>query len=246
MHSQQHQELIESIRSISSLDAFWEKISQALSEYGVNSMFYGAASSKNELQFNKTKSLILKCDHPKEFEEYFGLDTLINNCKTFEHSLKETKPCIWHDERYWFDATDEQRAQALIEREMGLHVGFTLPTTHFSANNWGGHGICMGELDPKEFSKLWDEKKQEIIKILGVLDAGMRQNYLGQIVKLSPREKQTLEYLTVGFTPDQIADYLGISSSTIDKYIVSSKRKLNARTRDHAVSKALLMNVIHP
>ena len=44
------------------------------------------------------------------------------------------------------------------------------------------------------------------------------------------------EWLSAGMTPSQIADHLKISASTIDKYVVSAKKKLNARTRDHAVA----------
>jgi DNA-binding CsgD family transcriptional regulator len=241
------QTLIEDVRDEPNIEVFWDRISSALAPYGVTSMFYGAIASKAEAQLGtKTKNMILKGDHPQEYVDHFGLDNLVDNCKTFEHALKETTPCIWHDERYWDDSTPEQWKQALIEREMGLYFGFTLPTTYFQADNFGAHGISMAELDEKEFRKIWSEKHSEITRILGVMDTGMRQNYLGQIVKLSPREKETLEWLSAGLTPQQIADYLNISTSTIDKYIVGAKKKLNARTRDHAVTKALLLNIIHP
>ncbi len=240
------QALIEDVRCEPNLDVFWDKISSALAPYGVTSMFYGAIASKTEAkQGTKTKNMVLKGDHPQEFADYFGLDNLVDNCKTLEHALKETTPCIWHDERYWADATPEQWKQAFIEREMGLYFGFTLPTTYFQAGNYGAHGISMAELDPNEFKKIWSEKHSEITGILGVMDADMRQNYLGQIVKLSPREKEMLEWLSAGLNPQQIADHLKISTSTIDKYIVGAKKKLNARTRDHAVTKALLLNIIH-
>jgi DNA-binding CsgD family transcriptional regulator len=247
MNTNALQNLVEDVRDEHNLDVFWDKISFALAPYGVTSMFYGAIASKAEAQQGtRTKNLVYRCDHTHEFTDYFGMDKLVDDCKSFEHILKETTPFIWHDANNWNDSRPEQWEQAQIEREMGLYLGFTLPTTLFDENSYGAHGICMGELIPGEFDKLWADKKQEIFSILSIMHTGMRQNHIGQVVKLSPREKEVLEWLASGINPQQIADRLNIGYRTVDKYIVSAKQKLKARTRDHAVAKALMFNIINP
>lgn len=61
---------------------------------------------------------------------------------------------------------------------------------------------------------------------------------------LALREKETLELLVAGFRPDKIAEHMGIGYRTVDKYINSAKRKLNAKTRDQAIANAIIYNVL--
>ena len=129
---------------------------------------------------------------------------------------------------------------------MGFFVGLTLSTTHFNHNSYGAIGVSLAELSDTEFDKMWKDKNSDLIQVLGLLDIGMREQHLTEIVNLTPREKEVVEWLTVGLRPDQIADRLSIGYRTVDKYIDSAKRKLNARTRDQAVAKALILNVIDP
>lgn len=239
------QELAQDLSTTSNLEQFWTRINQELSKFGVSSIFYGAIATQAELALGtQTKSIKWKCNHTHEFTDYFGLEHLVDNCKSFEHTLKETVPFIWHDESLWEDATSEQRAQAYAERDMGLYVGITLPTTHFSPSHYGGIGVSMGEVTPEEFEKIWPEKHAELIQVLTLLDTGMREQHLSEIIGLAPREKETLEWLVAGLRPDQIAHRMGIGYRTVDKYINKAKQKLNARTRDQAVAKALIFNAI--
>ena len=243
----QLQALAQDLRLISDAETFWDRINSELSKYGVTSLFYGAIATKADILANpNTKSLTWKCNHTHEFADYFGLDHLVDNCKTFEHALTETEPFMWHDLSLWDEATSQQRAQGLAERDMGLNVGFTLPTTHFTSNHYGAIGVSMEEFSPEEFDKMWPEKNQQIIQILALLDAGMRRQHLSEVIGLSPREKETLEWIAAGKRPDQIAHLMNIGYRTVDKYINSAKRKLKARTRDQAVAKALIFNAIEP
>jgi len=241
------QSLTEDLLAQPDLESFWERINLELSQYGINSLLYAAIAAKADQSFSAcSKSLIWKSNHNPEYFEFFGPDTFADNCVTFEHCLKETVPITWHDESNWKDATPDQWKQAHAERDMGLFVGFTLPTTHFTANNYGAIGVSMAELSPEEFAKIWPEKNSEIMQVLSLLDAGMRRQHLAEVIGLSPREKEALEWIAAGRRPDQVAHLMNIGYRTVDKYINSAKRKLKARTRDQAVAKALIFKVIEP
>lgn len=238
-------ELAQDLSAIGDAEQFWTRINNELANFGVTSIFYGAIANKAEVALGtKTKSVNWKCNHPSEFADYFGINHIIDNCRTFEHALRETTPFIWHDELLWENSTAEQLKQAQVEREMDLYVGFTLPTTHFSHQSYGGIGVSMREVSSEEFGRMWPEKHQELIQVLSLLDVGMREQHLAAVLNLAPREKETLEWLAAGLRPDQITNRMGIGYRTVDKYINSAKRKLNATTRDHAVAKALIFNAI--
>ncbi len=54
--------------------------------------------------------------------------------------------------------------------------------------------------------------------------------------QLTPREIQVLRCLAEGLTGKQCAEELSVSLDTIQKHVVSTKRKLRANTRAHAVA----------
>jgi len=79
-----------------------------------------------------------------------------------------------------------------------------------------------------------------VAKVRGSLrSAGIRQRpHRGQgRGRLSAREVEVLELLRLGFTTKEAALALGVAGSTVDTQIESAMRKLDARTRLHAVSR---------
>jgi DNA-binding CsgD family transcriptional regulator len=62
--------------------------------------------------------------------------------------------------------------------------------------------------------------------------------------RLSAREVQILQYLSLGCPENEISGYLGISIFTTRNHIANAKRKLQARNRLHAVCLALKAKLI--
>ena len=65
-----------------------------------------------------------------------------------------------------------------------------------------------------------------------------------QTLKLSPREKQTLELIAAGFVDKEIAAELGIAYGTIRNHVDKTVLKLGATNRAHAVAIAIRSNII--
>lgn len=65
-------------------------------------------------------------------------------------------------------------------------------------------------------------------------------------IRLSRREKDCLLCLSAGLRNNRIAEKLGVSESTIEFHTVNARRKLSAKTREEAVSKALMMGLLLP
>lgn len=65
-------------------------------------------------------------------------------------------------------------------------------------------------------------------------------------IRLSPRERDCLRCLSVGLRNNRIAQHLGISESTIEFHTVNARKKLSARTREEAISKALKLGLLVP
>jgi len=63
---------------------------------------------------------------------------------------------------------------------------------------------------------------------------------------LSPRERECLLWVQAGQSTKQIGDRLNIGDNTVNEYIASAMRKLNASNRTQAAARAALLNLIHP
>ena len=56
---------------------------------------------------------------------------------------------------------------------------------------------------------------------------------------LSPRERQVLEGLADGLTGEEVARRLVLSAETVKTHVRNAIRKLDARTRTHAIARAI-------
>ncbi|WP_439543382.1 response regulator transcription factor [Hyphomicrobium sp.] len=240
-------ELTEGLRSAGDLDSFWSLAHAALERRGVKSMMYGAFATQNETKVvGYSRTMIWKSSHSQAFFDAFGTDQALDHDPSIDHCLTNPDIMLWHHDSDWNGAPAALKKRVSIERDLGLYVGVTVPTTRFSRIHIGGVGLSMPEIKICEFDRFWCDKAREIVTICGLIDTGMRNQHMSELVRLSPREKECLEWLAAGLRPDQIADRLAIGSKSIEKYIFGAKRKLRAATRDHAIAKALILGIIAP
>ena len=61
---------------------------------------------------------------------------------------------------------------------------------------------------------------------------------------LSPREIDTLTFLAMGYSRNQVAEMLSLSEHTLRAYIESARSKLGAANTTHAVARALTEGLI--
>jgi len=63
---------------------------------------------------------------------------------------------------------------------------------------------------------------------------------------LSPRECECLLWVQAGQSTKQISDRLNIGDNTVNEYVASAIRKLNASNRTQAAARATMLRIIHP
>jgi LuxR family transcriptional regulator, quorum-sensing system regulator SdiA len=65
-------------------------------------------------------------------------------------------------------------------------------------------------------------------------------------VRLTPREKECLNWAAHGHTSKQIGDELGLTAATVNFFIDAAVQKLAASNRAHAAAKAVALGLISP
>lgn len=234
----------EDLRACPDLEAFWKRSLTELERFGIPHIFFGAVASPLEVRPERlTSSVFWRSNYPASYFETFGPDTFLDNEETAVHCISHSDIIFWHhsDAR---EIPPEHQLRTEIERELGFNVGFTVPASHFSPAQYGGFGVSMPYLSADEFPRYWRNSRRRILGLLGLIDAGLRQQHMGGLIGLSAREADVLTWLACGLRPDEIAERLGIGYRTVDKYINRARHKLRATTRDQTVAKALIFNLI--
>ncbi len=147
---------------------------------------------------------------------------------------------------YAKSSSDYEGAQAAFE-SFGLRncVIFPVPTK----NRVGSSGFSFyADLDTNRFENLIQEKGSDIgyagyaahTHMQSFRDAS-RSN-----VRLTPRERECLLWLTQGLRTKQIAYKMNITQVTVTFHLTNAKEKLSARTREETLMKAVTMGLIVP
>lgn len=239
-------DVFESFQATKNIDELWNTLRLQLDDFGVTSMFYGFTHSvKHSEDVGIIESLWHKTDHPKKYREYFDDKFYINDDLGAVHCMYETTPFVWDDPENWIHATPQQERLMKKSYEFDMGIGVSIPI-RFNQYGIGGLGLCTGEVDGQEFNKIWTSYSEEISGICHIFDEIARSEQMNCIYPLTPREQEVLCWLCSGKNIKVIADILGTSPSTVDKQIRSARKKLNARNNEQAVTKALILGLIHP
>ncbi len=228
---------------------FWSSSQSALANLGVSSVCYATILSRTEAELKGlAPSLHHRTTHPLEWLAEMERDNNFDYGLTLEDlDLFLTAPVIWHEaHKQGLNSPDAKRLYE-FDSDLGLAVGATIQLSGFDG---GGHFSAMGlafqDAGEQNFHNVWATNETAIRHICNTLDARLRSTQSSLLIKLSRREKEALTCLAAGYRPEQIAERWHRSNKTIDKYIQSAKIKLKAPTRDHAVAKAIMLQLISP
>lgn len=179
-------------------------------------------------------------DWPMEWHErYFGLDyTQFDPVAKF--CFRTTDPFDWEQAPV---ADGDSRGQRVMDEatEFGLHSGYCVPVhtadgAQGRVSFGGGHDV----LDPS------DKVGLHMVSVYahGRLRSFRRSNRIRPDRRLTAREAEVLQWAAQGKTSDDIADMLGISTSTVTAHVTSAQRKLGTLNRVHTVAEAIRYNLI--
>ena len=192
------------------------------------------------------RNAFLHHSFPPGWESAQGRETVIDNDPTLARLSPTVSEVLWHSVARDDALTPARRRWVATAEQLGLNCGVTLrlsdPKDRYSLSAiglWlgrdGGDAACHD---------LWARKADILRRISAALDRVLRGGRAHGLVALSPRECECLAHLSRGASPATISQSLGISTKTFEKHVASAKVKLKARTRDHAVAKALLLQLL--
>ena len=132
----------------------------------------------------------------------------------------------------WTEAVAQNNIVNLLGKGR-KHPGGTRYTFHSYGNSpteWSDHGLRIVNI-------LTPHIDSALLKILGM-------EILDKTIEISLREKEILQYLSLGYKNEQIAGQLFISLHTVKNHIKHILAKLGVQNRTQAVAKAIDFDLI--
>lgn len=127
-------------------------------------------------------------------------------------------------------------------RDLGVASALAVPVRTRDQHEFGGWIIGnMEELDTVEKLYMSFGAELQLAALLAYeWIVALQQHERKSKSKLSPRERECLSWLSLGLRVAAIADKLKISESAVNLYITNARIKLDAKTREQAVARAIL------
>ncbi len=234
-------DFIENSKKVKSLDALSAAFQKANRQLGFE--HYACVSS---VEFGSMpEGAVFLADYPADWSNYYLEEHYGKSNRVLQVSLKEHMPFNWDSSGAIFDVqADAGKSGADPAKPAGLFYGITVPVHVVGA--FPGAVNVIGQ--NQEFSPAAEHS----VHLMSVYlhDAALRlakkeKCEMRPLVRLTPRERECLQWVAAGKTDWEISGIVSIAERTVHNHIESAKAKLEVKSRVQAVVKAFLSNLIY-
>lgn len=172
-----------------------------------------------------------------------------SNDPVVKYVLTHQTPVIW-DTFESLEGYNSEEQLAVMERaaENGMRVGFSIPCNsfaQFAVLSFAHSDQTISD----EFNTIMPHASMFAHQLLETTQRIKNEAFKGGGgggINLTAREMECLMWGSEGKTAWEISKIIGVTERTVVFHFTNATEKLNASSRQHAISKALLMGIIKP
>jgi DNA-binding CsgD family transcriptional regulator len=247
------EDFITGISQCETIDKSWNYFLKNIKKFGFDSAMYILAFEDSKNDFS---GMYLSNYNPLFLEEYDKMlfasgevhDVAVTWCLNNDEILE------WESELFLSQQTKENKKFDDLAADYNMGHGLSLPIRSRRHIYTGGIGLCAEDVGTKAFQNDIRHNIPLVCHFGNILHEHINKlettymlsdNIRTNFENLSVQEVETLKWLVSGFTIKQIAnEKVHRSVESINKYIHSAKIKLNVRTRDQLIARAIIMGII--
>lgn len=230
-----------------SQEELWGQVNHQLADFGIGGIWYGSEILPEiGKRLNERTSTFMLASLDPTYVELKMNDLVIDDDYVYQQALAQKDPILWSDMPTPEFLTAAERRSFEIDADYGMITGVTMPNRFANGLGTSSVGLHAPGMSWAEFDRLWAEKGETLQAIASAFDVRLRENHMGEVYRLSERERECLLWLAAGYRHQQIAFKLNTSDRTVEKQIESARRKLKASTVAQAIAIALTFNLISP
>jgi LuxR family transcriptional regulator, quorum-sensing system regulator BjaR1 len=234
-------DIVDKIDSASGLDQIIGILSSAGNSFGYENFSIAGLPMPGET----IDPYIMVCGWPDEWSTRYREQNYVHGDPVIRQVRQANKPFMWADAPL---ETGDVAAKKILNEaaEFGLVEGFAVPiyTTHgFQAIvTFGANELQLDKSEQAALHLVAIYAHQAIRSLLP--NSGRGDGFWKLEKQLSLREIECMKWTAAGKTAYEISIITGLSDRTVEHYIASSLRKLNATNRVQAVAEAIRHRVI--
>lgn len=243
-------DFLDGLRAAEGCDGLFDCLERRLQNHGIGGFGYGFVPMRTERGIETDmKDLHFHHTYPDGWEQAGGAAHPLDNDPAAQLLFAGVREVDWTTAGQMapiFGPASQQVYQARLD--LGMRFGVTLRAAEDGRGRMLS-GLCLWFSDRPDrtaFRADWSRSADEIRRIMYLFDTVARGDRAATLLGLSGRERDTLSYLAAGYRSAEASWKMRISEKTFEKHVAHAKAKLNARTRDHAIAKALVMGLIEP
>lgn len=225
---------LEHIESASCTHQRWHRIEAAFAEYGFNRIIF--------LQLNSKKRMDVASSFGASWHNYYLEREFEKNDPFLRYCASTYQPVrtgIAHlKEHHYLTQAECQVIQEAADA--GFNSGFSCTIERFNGTRATAWNIGSS-LPRQEVDKILVTNQQ---KLQLLCHHAQRFLHPHQSTPLTEREKEVLHLLAQGLRYKKIAAELAISVATVEFHMGNARKKLTAKTPEHAIALAVAQQVI--
>jgi DNA-binding CsgD family transcriptional regulator len=242
-------------REATCLETHWHRCQIAFEELGIDGIGYGIIPFRSEVFLQgSSNAMMFRHSYPKGWADDTGPQRLLDDDVTIPLLASGRDDLIWVDTEELLDQADipaQERKRFVVQNEIDraydMNQGVTIALDIDQINGvTSGMGLRNSSMTETEFSAYWSTHQHHLKAISSVLDTGIRKDHLPSYVGLTTTERDCLSLAASGRQFAEIEYLMRLSEDQVKKTFTRCRKKLQAKTRDHAVAKALVLGLINP
>lgn len=232
----------------------WLVFLDAIEPLGFNSAFYGLSFLDEQQQV--PSGLYLSNYQPQfqvAYDELEGAHGAVNDV-VVRWCTEMDQPLEWQSAQHLALQTPQNRIIDDLAADFGMNYGVAIPIRSNSSLYTGGIGICAEGVNKKTYDSDIAINVPLAIELSNLFHAHLFQLKNSNLLKMDIRttmqpftnnELDTIKWLASGCSIKEIADSkLHKSAESVNLYIKSAKDKMQVKTRDQMIARAVIIGLI--
>lgn len=237
--------ILERLLAAQSVEKVWALLTEDMSQYGFDRLLYGYTVFRTEFGFGHKDDLLVLSSHSDDYINGFLGREMFRTAPMVAWAVENTGSMSWS----WIGREDvvlspEQMEVLEFNRSHGVAAGYTISFPETSKRDKGAIALTAKEgLTQCDVEGIWQEHGRTIELVNQVAHLKLTTLPFPQKnQRLSPRQREVLEWVGDGKTTADIALIMSLTPATIEKHLRKARETLKVETTAQAVRKASLQN----
>lgn len=238
---------IQAVLAAQTIEDAWAVFLMAMDRHGFDRLMYGATRFRTAYGYGDRDDLMVLSNHGDAYNAWYVDQAMFARSPMLAWAAENTGAMSWS----WLAAASERLSEGerdVIRRnaEHGIVAGYTISFPESRARHKAAISLTAKPgLDQGAVDALWQRSGDGIDTLCQVLHLKlMSLPFHPGTRRLTPRQREVLEWVGDGKTTQDIAIILDITAAGVEKHLRRARDVLDVDTTAQAVLKASVQNQI--